>query len=447
MAYVGNQPVPQATQTRDRFVATSGQTSFATSGYTPNFVDVYLDGVKLDSSEYTATNGSDVVLASGASTGQIMEVIAQSGFNASEKLPDQTSHNGKYLTTDGSALSWGTVTAPTPAAVSDQSNTSTGFFAFPVGTTAQRPSSPAVGYVRYNTDVAGLEEYRDGQWIVLSNKFSAQGGTEVTSGGYTYHVFTTSGSFIADNNGSIEYIVGAGGGGGGGSGDNWTNGGGGGAGGFIYGSADISSGTFSVVIGAGGAGGSTLYNNGVQSGSNTTFAFNATTAIGGGHGGAYSASSGASGGSGGGAPGNNNNLGTGTTGQGSNGGSGGSYANSSSTSGAGGGGGKGSAGANHNGSNGGNGGSGTTSYSTWATATSTGVSSGYAGGGGGGGAGGTGGSGSHGGGTGGSGASNSGVTAGSTNSCGGGGGSSDGITGDKTGGNGGSGIVIIRYPS
>ena len=45
--YIGTQPVPQATQTRDVFTATSGQTSFATSGYTPNFLDVWLNGVKL----------------------------------------------------------------------------------------------------------------------------------------------------------------------------------------------------------------------------------------------------------------------------------------------------------------------------------------------------------------------------------------------------------------
>jgi len=78
--YIGTQPVPQATQTRDSFTATSGQTSFATGGYTPNFLDVYLNGVKLASADYTATNGSDVVLASGAATGDILEVVAFTTF-------------------------------------------------------------------------------------------------------------------------------------------------------------------------------------------------------------------------------------------------------------------------------------------------------------------------------------------------------------------------------
>lgn len=80
--YIGNIPVPQATQTRDVFTATSGQTSFATSGYTPNFLDVYLNGVHLDPSDYTASNGSDVVLAVGAAAGDSVIVVAFTTFEA-----------------------------------------------------------------------------------------------------------------------------------------------------------------------------------------------------------------------------------------------------------------------------------------------------------------------------------------------------------------------------
>jgi len=79
--YIGTQPVPQATQTRDSFTATSGQVSFSCSGYTPNFLDVFLNGVKLAAADYTATNGSDVVLATGAATGDILEVVAYTAFD------------------------------------------------------------------------------------------------------------------------------------------------------------------------------------------------------------------------------------------------------------------------------------------------------------------------------------------------------------------------------
>ncbi len=74
--YIGNAPVPQATQTRQTFTATSGQTSFATAGYTAGFVDVYMNGVRLvDGTDFAATNGSDVVLTSGAATGDIIDVL------------------------------------------------------------------------------------------------------------------------------------------------------------------------------------------------------------------------------------------------------------------------------------------------------------------------------------------------------------------------------------
>jgi len=78
--YIGTQPVPQATQTRDAFTATNNQTSFPTSGYTPEFLDVFLNGVKLAAADYTATNGSDVVLAVGATTGDILEVVSYGTF-------------------------------------------------------------------------------------------------------------------------------------------------------------------------------------------------------------------------------------------------------------------------------------------------------------------------------------------------------------------------------
>ena len=80
--YIGTQPVPQATQTRDSFTCTAGQTSFATSGYTPNFLDVYLNGVKLTAQTTQQANGSDVVLASGAATGDVLEVVAFTTFEA-----------------------------------------------------------------------------------------------------------------------------------------------------------------------------------------------------------------------------------------------------------------------------------------------------------------------------------------------------------------------------
>jgi hypothetical protein len=79
--YIGSIPVPQATQNRETFTATASQTSFATGGHQSGYLDVFMNGVKLvDGSDYTATNGSDVVLATGAAVNDIIEVVSYSAF-------------------------------------------------------------------------------------------------------------------------------------------------------------------------------------------------------------------------------------------------------------------------------------------------------------------------------------------------------------------------------
>jgi hypothetical protein len=68
------------TYTRTSFTATSNQTSF-TVAYTVGYVEVYQNGVLLNASDYTASNGTSVVLAVGATTGDIVETIAYTVTN------------------------------------------------------------------------------------------------------------------------------------------------------------------------------------------------------------------------------------------------------------------------------------------------------------------------------------------------------------------------------
>ena len=82
--YIGSTPVPQATQHRESFTATEGQTSFATAGYTPQFVDVYLNGSHLSPADFTATNGSDVVLGVAASADDVCDIISYSPFEVAD---------------------------------------------------------------------------------------------------------------------------------------------------------------------------------------------------------------------------------------------------------------------------------------------------------------------------------------------------------------------------
>jgi len=63
-------------RTEQIFTATSGQTTFTvTGGYVVGLVDVYINGVKLLPSDFTATNGSTVVLATGAVLNDSVTII------------------------------------------------------------------------------------------------------------------------------------------------------------------------------------------------------------------------------------------------------------------------------------------------------------------------------------------------------------------------------------
>lgn len=58
------------------FTATAGQTTFTVPSYTVGYIDVYRNGSKLGTADFTATNGTTVVLASGASAGDLVETVS-----------------------------------------------------------------------------------------------------------------------------------------------------------------------------------------------------------------------------------------------------------------------------------------------------------------------------------------------------------------------------------
>ena len=63
------------TQIRTKHVSTFGQTTFLAT-YITGYIDVFLNGIKLDESEFTADNGTDVVLTSGCLAGDNIQIIS-----------------------------------------------------------------------------------------------------------------------------------------------------------------------------------------------------------------------------------------------------------------------------------------------------------------------------------------------------------------------------------
>ena len=67
----------------------------------------------------------------------------------------------------------------TLAANGDVSFTSTGFLLIPSGTTAQRPVSPAIGEIRYNTTLSQFEGYANSAWGSLGGGATGGGSDQV----------------------------------------------------------------------------------------------------------------------------------------------------------------------------------------------------------------------------------------------------------------------------
>lgn len=99
--------------------------------------------------------------------------------------PTGTASSSTFLRGDNA---WTTVSV-TPTAVSDQTNSSTGYFDLPAGTTAQRPGSPTSGNMRYNTSTNGFEGYNGTAWGSIGGGASAGGAiyenTVTISSNYT----------------------------------------------------------------------------------------------------------------------------------------------------------------------------------------------------------------------------------------------------------------------
>ena len=82
--YIGRNPGDSSViVARQTFEPSGVQTNFTfASGYTPGYLDAYLNGIRLISAQdYTATGGSVVGLTSAAQNGDVLELVAYKAFN------------------------------------------------------------------------------------------------------------------------------------------------------------------------------------------------------------------------------------------------------------------------------------------------------------------------------------------------------------------------------
>ena len=82
--YIGRNPGDSSVIVARQSFAPSSTTSVFTftSGYTPGYLDAYLNGSKLiEGSDYTASDSSTVTLLSAAESGDVLELVAYKAFN------------------------------------------------------------------------------------------------------------------------------------------------------------------------------------------------------------------------------------------------------------------------------------------------------------------------------------------------------------------------------
>jgi len=135
MSYIGIPPFGNTVRSVTNVTATASQTTFnITGGYVIGYVDVFLNGVLLTPSDYTASNGLTVVLNTGASASDEFQAVSYQPISLSQHtMPtggtgnvifyenDQTVTQDYTITSGKNAMSAGpltinsgiTVTVPT----------------------------------------------------------------------------------------------------------------------------------------------------------------------------------------------------------------------------------------------------------------------------------------------------------------------------------------------
>jgi hypothetical protein len=192
------------------YTATSGQTTFsgaddnaATLSYTQQNLIVTLNGIVLeDGTDYTASNGTSIVLASGASAGDELNIVAFKSFTTADMVPAST--GGTF---SGNVAVTGNLTVDTNTLYVDSTNNRIG-----IGTTSPAEALHVVGGGRFTGDASfeALELITsDNNRVFITGNSSVSGdmwriGTSTSNPNLNIDALQASGEIVLRTGGTNE---------------------------------------------------------------------------------------------------------------------------------------------------------------------------------------------------------------------------------------------------
>jgi len=202
------------TTNRQSYIATANQTTFAAT-YDIGYIDVYLNGIKLSSSDFTASNGTSFVLGSGASVGDQVDSIAYGAFSVANhytKTEADALLAAKATTAD---LATTNTTVGTKASQADLTSLTT-----TVGTKAPLASpnftgTPTIGGVNIATitsipaggntvDMVASGTLANGDTVILNADGTVSSISGVAGGALSTQTFQSSNVYIGGSKGTFH---------------------------------------------------------------------------------------------------------------------------------------------------------------------------------------------------------------------------------------------------
>ena len=156
------------TSQRVVYTATASQTSFSVT-YEAGFVDVYLNGIKLQISvDYAATSGTAIVLATGATVGDIVDIVSYGAFNLANTY---TQAQTNTLISASLPKSGGTMTGALEMGANNITTTGKVLFANMYSQVGDLPSASTYHGMFAHVHATGKGYYAHaGAWVELANQ-------------------------------------------------------------------------------------------------------------------------------------------------------------------------------------------------------------------------------------------------------------------------------------